>query len=549
MGRRERKKEITKERIVQKAFELFKTHGYKQTSVEMIVQKAGIAKGTFFNYFPSKELLLTELQHNQIEQAFTFLESAHIQPLSFIKQMIHLFRFLLSYFDVDPDVTRDAFISRYSDEAGSEIIQLCKQVIRQAQRRGELRNDIEALHMAECCYGLFLSSLYVTNTPSSKEMVMQDLSQKLSLCFEGFMIQKGHLHMKTNIVILGGGYGGLRIIQRMLAASLSKDVQLTLVDRMPYHCLKTEYYALAAGTEPDSALRVSFPNDPRLLIKFAEITEIDLEKKFVHLKDQERLSYDYLVVALGCEDRFHGVEGAQEHALSIQTIAQTRQTYQALNNVKPYGKVCIVGGGLSGVELASELRESRADLTIQIYDRGESILHPFPERLRQYVRTWFINHDVEMVNKASITKVEPHTLYNYGEPVPCDAVVWAAGIQANRIVRELPVERDTMGRALLTEHHHIPEYPEVFVCGDCASLPHAPSAQLAEGQGDQIALVLQAMLENKPLPKLPKIKLKGVLGSLGKKHGFGLMGETTLLGRVPRVLKSGVLWMYRHHSG
>jgi NADH:quinone reductase (non-electrogenic) len=49
--------------------------------------------------------------------------------------------------------------------------------------------------------------------------------------------------------------------------------------------------------------------------------------------------------------------------------------------------------------------------------------------------------------------------------------------------------------------------------------------------------------------ELPTIKLKGILGSLGKKHGFGLVAERPITGRVARLLKSGILWMYKHHSG
>jgi NADH dehydrogenase len=355
--------------------------------------------------------------------------------------------------------------------------------------------------------------------------------------------------MEKKIIILGGGYGGLRVAQRLLAADLPSNVHLTIVDREPYHCLKTEYYALAAGTEPDSALRVPFPNDPRLQVKYGEVMNIDLEAKQIHMDEQEPLSYDYLIIGLGCEDKYHGVPGAKEHTHSIQTLHKTRKTYQALNNIKPHGEMAIVGGGLSGVELASELCESRPDIRIRIFDRGESILSPFPERLKKYVRMWFTNHGVELIHKANITRVEPNILYNHDQPVEVDAIVWTAGIQANRVVQQLPVEQDQMGRVRLSEHHFIPNIEEVFVVGDSASLPHAPSAQLAEAQGDQIALVLQAMLANEPLPTLPRMKLKGVLGSLGKKHGFGQMGDTTLVGRVPRALKTGVLWMYKNHLG
>ncbi|WP_319830092.1 NAD(P)/FAD-dependent oxidoreductase [Bacillus solitudinis] len=352
------------------------------------------------------------------------------------------------------------------------------------------------------------------------------------------------------LVLLGGGYGCMRIMQRLLPNELPNNIEITLIDRLPYHCLKTEYYALAAGTAPDSHLRVAFPEDPRLTIKYGTITDIHLGEKSVELEGGERVPYDSLVVGLGCEDKYHNVPGAPEHTYSIQTMTATRRTYEALNNVRPEGVVSIVGGGLSGVELASELRESRPDLTIRLFDRGEIILSMFPRRLSTYVQNWFIDHGVDVQNKSNITKVEPGAIYNHDERMESDVVIWTAGIQPVEVVRNLDVEKDTQERVILTPQHFLPSDENVFVVGDCASLPHAPSAQLAEGQAEQIVNILKKQWNEESLPEeLPRIKLKGVLGSLGKKHGFGLMGERTLLGRVPRVLKSGVLWMYKHHSG
>lgn len=351
------------------------------------------------------------------------------------------------------------------------------------------------------------------------------------------------------LVILGGGYGGLRIVERMLTPELPDDVFITLVDRMPFHGLKTEYYALAAGTEPEHNVRVAFPTDSRLTTKFGEVTKVDLEQQVVQFSNGDTLDYNWLVIGLGCEDRYHNIPGAEDFTHSIQTMNATRCTYAAINNVNPYGQVTVVGGGLSGVEIASELRESRPDLNIRILDRGESILSPFPKKLQQYASQWFVEHEVQLISHAQVDRVEKGVVYNHNQPLTSDAIVWTAGIQANRIVRELPVEQDGSGRAVVNQYNQLPEYSNVYIVGDCASLPYAPSAQLAEGQGEQIAVALKAEMKGIAIPALPKIKLKGTLGSLGKKEGFGMMGKLSLVGQMPRVMKSGVLWMYKKHLG
>jgi NADH dehydrogenase len=351
------------------------------------------------------------------------------------------------------------------------------------------------------------------------------------------------------LVILGGGYGGQMAVQKLLEGnSIPEDVVLMLIDRLPFQGLKTEYYALAAGTVSDISIRVNYPVDPRLIIKHGEVTGVNMGQRLIYMGEDEPISYDWLILGLGCVDRYHGIPGADQYTFSLQTLGQTRSTFQAVSNVKPYGQVSIVGGGLSGVEIAAELRESRPDLNIRILDRGASILSPFPGKLQKYVSSWFNNHEIEMRSHADIQRVEPGVLYDREEEVETDIVVWTAGIQPSPIIQELNVPKDSQGRIILNAFHQIPDYPQVYVVGDCASLPFAPSAQAAEAQGEQIARVLLAYWQGEIIT-LPKIKLKGVLGSLGKSHGFGVLGERTLIGRIPRVLKTGVLWMYKKHLG
>ncbi|SUM86572.1 NADH dehydrogenase FAD-containing subunit [Staphylococcus saprophyticus] len=128
--------------------------------------------------------------------------------------------------------------------------------------------------------------------------------------------------------------------------------------------------------------------------------------------------------------------------------------------------------------------------------------------------------------------------------------MWTAGIQPVELVRNLPIDISKGGRVILNQYHQVPTYKNIYVVGDCADLPHAPSAQLAEAQGDQIADVMKLQWQNKPLPeKMPEIKIQGFLGSLGDKKGFAYIMDRTVTGRLASILKSGVLWMYKYHNG
>jgi len=263
-----------------------------------------------------------------------------------------------------------------------------------------------------------------------------------------------------------------------------------------------------------------------------------------------QIKYDELVIGLGCEDNYHDVPGAAEYTYSIQTIGKSRIAHEKILGFGAGATIGIVGAGLSGIELASELRESRPDLKIKLFDRSPRILRDFPERLSNYVKGWFDDHNVEVVANSNITKVEPKALYNHEETISVDAVVWTAGIRPVAAVKNIDTEKDGSGRVILNMYHQLPAFNDVYIVGDCASLPYAPSAQVAEEQAEQIVKVLRAVWSGEALPdKMPEIKLKGFLGSLGKKQGFAYLADRTVTGRIARLLKSGVLWMYKWHNG
>lgn len=352
-----------------------------------------------------------------------------------------------------------------------------------------------------------------------------------------------------NLVLLGGGYGNMRILLRLLPNNLPKDVQITLIDRAPHHSLKTEFYALAAGTTPETHMRVPFPEHERLSIVYGEVVKIDRDNKSIALADGKNITYDELVVGLGCEDNFHNVPGAEENSLSIQNMAKSRKAYDSISALPAGATVGIIGAGLSGIELASELRESRSDLQIKLFDRGPRILKNFPERLSKYVKKWFDKHDVDVVANSNITKVGSNVLHNHEEQIDVDLVVWTAGIQPVKVVREMNLENE-YGRIAVNQYMQVPVDTSVYIVGDCAASQFGPSAQLAEEQGEQIVTTLKRVWANEPLPeKMPDIKLKGFMGALGKKQGFVYLADTTVTGRIARLMKSGLLWMYKNQNG
>ncbi|MGJ9459083.1 NAD(P)/FAD-dependent oxidoreductase [Oceanobacillus sp. CF4.6] len=350
------------------------------------------------------------------------------------------------------------------------------------------------------------------------------------------------------LVIIGGGYGGIKILSGILDQPLPEDIHITVVDRNPFRSLKTEFYTIAAGTVADQDVRVEFPEDSRVNYVFNEIIKIDTEKEQIIFDDPAAtIPFDYLVIGVGCEDNYHDIPGAEEFTESVQTFTKARHTGMAIGNLKAYGKVSIIGAGLSGIEVASEIRESRPDLNIRLLDRGATVLKAFDSKIQNYVEEWFIKNNVDVIHNSTIEYVEKDGVCNNGVCYINDVTIWTAGVQPNRLIRELPFEKDNQDKVVINAFYQVPEKQNIYVVGDCASSEYSPSAQLAGLQGEQIAEILLAVLKDKE-PKKPKpLKLKGTLGSLGKSDGFGNMVKTPLTGLLPRLAKTGVLWLSKRH--
>lgn len=351
-----------------------------------------------------------------------------------------------------------------------------------------------------------------------------------------------------NLVILGGGYGGIKVLTGLLGLALPNDLKITLVDKNPYHSYKTEFHTIVAGTAADINVRTPFPLHDQVEYEFGEVESVDIENNNIYFQDKSTiLSYDYLVLALGCEDTYHGIEGAEKYTESVQSYSKARHAGLAVGNLKAYGKISVVGAGLSGIEVASEIRESRPDVNIRLLDRGGSVLKAFDPKVQAHVSDWFLKNDVEVLHHASVEYVEKDGVCNNGICYVNDVTIWTAGVQPHHIVRALPFEKDRYNKVVVNKFFQVPQHENIYVIGDNASSEHSPSGQLAGQQGEQVALILEDIFEGRE-PKEPKeIRLRGTLGSLGKSDGFGSVFSQSLTGLLPRITKSGILWLQKRH--
>src|SRR5690554_2800140 len=123
------------------------------------------------------------------------------------------------------------------------------------------------------------------------------------------------------VVIIGGGFGGLR-----LAKNLSnQNFQVVLVDKHNYHTFQPLLYQVAtAGLEPDSiahAIRQIFAKKENFFFRIAEVTQIDTQNQQIH-SNIGSIHYDYLVIATGSDTNYYGNKNIENHAMPMKTIPE-----------------------------------------------------------------------------------------------------------------------------------------------------------------------------------------------------------------------------------
>lgn len=150
LSRRERKKLETRQALLEAAWVLFRDKGFHDTTIEEITDRADVAKGTFFNYFPSKDGLLGELALWRFSQVREALEAERVAPESPVARITLLLRLLHEQLLDDWPLIQQAFAHRLGkpfasqDQTRRQVTSLLTELVKQAQERGEIRGDLEA---------------------------------------------------------------------------------------------------------------------------------------------------------------------------------------------------------------------------------------------------------------------------------------------------------------------------------------------------------------------------------------------------------------------
>lgn len=380
------------------------------------------------------------------------------------------------------------------------------------------------------------------------------------------------LSKKTKIVIVGGGFAGLRIISQLAQV----NAKIILIDRHNYHTFVPLLYQVAGGFINPEAITYPFRKYLRSFknTRFiqAEVQEIDFNAQTVTTEVMD-LAYDYLVLATGSQTQFLGVDGAVNHSLPMRTLENAIAIRHRLISNFERATVCqdsdrriqlltvaIVGGGATGVELAGSLMElirgtlfkdypniNPKEVRVILIQSGTRLLADYPSHLSDYTFEQLRRQGVKVHFQTRVSRVMAGAIeLDDGTILETAAIIWTAGVEADYPRPDAEIATGKKDKICVNTNLQLPRYPTVYAVGDVALVkqdgePLLGIAPEALQQGTAVAQNLRRQLRGmSPQPFNYFNKGKAAIIARNKAVAY-------LFGRIPlKGVAAWLLWLGIH---
>jgi NADH:quinone reductase (non-electrogenic) len=332
------------------------------------------------------------------------------------------------------------------------------------------------------------------------------------------------MNSETRIVIAGAGFGGLY-------TALELEKLFKRDRRVPVTLLNDENFFLFTPMLPETAASSigtrHIVTPLRKLLRrtrFAEVAieRIDLGSRIVFARHSltgaaREFSYEHLVLALGGVTNYFNVPGAAEHSIPFKTLGDAIYVRNHIIDKLEEAAVeperaeelltfAIVGGGLTGVEVAGALNDfvraasrfypeiDRKAIRLMLIEALPRLMPEMNEELAVFAKKVLGERGVEVRTSTSVTRVEPKSFeLSTGERVSTATLIWGAGVAPNPLIAELDVPKER-GRIRVNEFLEAEGLTNVWALGDCAYIvdsetgkPYPPTAQHAVREGKRLA--------------------------------------------------------------
>ncbi len=382
------------------------------------------------------------------------------------------------------------------------------------------------------------------------------------------------------LVILGGGFAGLDVARAIGRSRTAREYWDTvLVDKENFFQFNPLLPAVAVGAV--ETRHIVYPH--RQMAKHRHIrfhknkaVRIDLARREVVLHNDLVQPYDVLVVAVGSVTNYYGVPGAEEHTRPFKTIvdamtlrARVVELFEMAEQAETRAQrrrllsFAIVGGGVTGVEVAAELIEMArdtllprypsllpADLTVTIVEGGERVVPSAKPEHSAYVHRFLERRGVRILLGAPARRVEANRIeLADGGAVEAFTLLWTAGVCPPALVRDLPLRFHKDGRAVVDDRLRPlradgTPCDDVYVLGDCAASLRPDGrmqpalSQTAVAMGTYLGDTLVRRASDKPAEPF-RFHDAGYIISLGKHSSVVSLFGLSVSGRLAWLLWAG----------
>jgi NADH:ubiquinone reductase (H+-translocating) len=362
--------------------------------------------------------------------------------------------------------------------------------------------------------------------------------------------------MAWNVVVAGGGFGGLYAVRALQRKLPRHSGRITIVSESNFLLYSPLLPAVAGGALNPRHVTVPIREqleDAQLLI--GRVASCDPDRRtlgFISVEGEERvLPYDQLVVALGSVSRNLPIPGLAEHAVGFKSVLEAlhlrdtllrsleiAETIDEPEVRAQYLTYVVAGGGYTGVEAIAEVQDLAAEI-LHLYPRcaaqgmrwllvesGDQIMREVPEDLAEFTVRELRRRGIEVLTGTKLAGVTDTSVQlSSGEEVPARTVVWTAGIAPSPAVAQLGLPLDEHGRIMVDEFMRVEGRDDVWAIGDCAAVPDPanpgvacpPTAQHAMRQGTRLAGNVAAALGHGE-PRAFAFKTIGLVVDLGRRQ-------------------------------
>jgi NADH dehydrogenase len=386
---------------------------------------------------------------------------------------------------------------------------------------------------------------------------------------------------KHKVIIIGGGFGGLRAAQALERA----PVDVTLIDRRNFHLFQPLLYQVATGSlspgEIAAPLRSVLSRQENTRVLLGDVVDVDPAAKAVRLADGERLDYDSLIVATGSQSSYHGRDEWRDWAPSLKSVEEAISVrhkifyaFEVAERIsdpaqrRAWLTFVIVGAGATGVEVAGAIAEiarntlrhdfrsiDPEEARIILIDGAPRVLPPFAEALSRKAARTLARLGVEVRTRVRVENIDREGITYQGPDglVRLDArtVIWGGGVTVTALARTLAkrtgAETDKGGRITVGPNLTIAGHPDIYVVGDIArsieasGKPLGGVAQVAMQQGTYAAHdIVRKLRGEPPLPPFGYFD-KGSLAVIGRWSAVANVFGVHLSG-----LLAWIVWAFIH---